>query len=154
MRSSVGAKDLALACLSGVLLIPSFPKFDLTSLAWLGLIPLLVALEEKRLTLAFLLSSASGLIFSHGIFYWIFTIGDFNLLDQILLAGYLSFYFGVFGLALAWIRKRNDVPLVVAAPPLWVALEYLRAHASFLSLPWMLLGYSQYLCSSLIQITS
>ena len=150
----VSWRDLALACLSGVLLIPSFPKFDLGALAWVALVPLLVALEGKRLLSAFLLSFATGLIFLPGLFYWVLTVEDYNALDHILLAVYFSCYFAVFGLALAWIRKRTDVPLVVAAPPLWVALEYLRAHAGFLTLPWMLLGYSQYLEPSLVQITS
>jgi len=35
-----------------------------------------------------------------------------------------------------------------------MTLEYIRAHASFLALPWMLLGHSQYLHPSVVQITS
>src|SRR5438445_57399 len=56
MGLNVSRKDLVLACLSAVLLIPSFPRFDLNGLAWVGLVPLLVALEGKRLRAAFGLS--------------------------------------------------------------------------------------------------
>jgi len=150
----LGWKELALACMSAALLIPAMPRHDVGALAWVGLAPLLVALDGKRPASAFVLSYLSGLIFFHGVFSWIFVIGDFNVLDQILLAGYLSAYYGVFGMALAWIRRRTTLPMVVVAPPLWVALEYLRAHASFLSLPWMLLGYSQHLHTSMIQVTA
>src|SRR5687767_11302593 len=146
--------DFALACVSAVLLIPSFPNFDVSRLAWVGLIPLLVALDGKRPGRAFLLSFISGLILFHGIFSWIFVVTDFNLLDQVLLASYLCCYAGVFGLLVAWIRKRTALPFIAMAPPLWVALEYLRAHAGFLSLPWMLLGYTQYRDTALIQVTS
>jgi apolipoprotein N-acyltransferase len=123
-------------------------------LAWVGLVPLLVALDGKRPVAAFVLSFTSGLIFFPGIFHWALSIKDYNLLDHLLLAVYLSCYLGLFGLALAWIRTRTDLPLVLVAPPLWVAAEYLRAHASFLTFPWLLLGYSQYLHPSLVQITS
>lgn len=147
-------RDLALAVLSAGLLILSFPKFDLGGLAWVGLVPLLVAVDGKRPRTGFLLAFASGLIFFPGILHWIFSVGDYNLLDHVLLGLYLAGYFGLFGLALAWIRQRVDVPMVLAAPPVWVALEYLRAHASILTFPWLLLGYSQYLHPSVVQITS
>ena len=129
-------RDFGLAFLSGVLLILSFPKFDLGAVAWVGLVPLLLALDGKRPIAAFLLGFSTGVIFFPGIFYWIFWVPDYNLFDHMLLASYLSCYFGGFGLAVAWIRKRTDLPLVLTAPPLWVASEYLRAHASFLTFPW------------------
>lgn len=149
-----GLRHLGPALLSGVLLTLSFPKFDLGALAWVGLVPLLLALNGKQPIAAFLLGFSTGVIFFPGIFYWIFWVPDYNLLDHMLLASYLSCYFGGFGLAVAWIRKRTHLPMVLTAPPLWVASEYLRAHASFLTFPWLLLGYSQYLYPSLIQITS
>lgn len=147
-------RDPALACLSGVLLIFGFPQFDLGALAWVALVPLLVALDGKRPLSALVLCFTTGLIFFPGIFHWALSIKDYNLLDHAILGVYLSSYFAVFGLALAWLRKRIDLPMAVAAPPLWVASEYLRTHAGFLTFPWMLLGYSQYLHPSVIQVTS
>ena len=154
MGLNVSRKDLVLACLSAVLLIPSFPRFDLNGLAWVGLVPLLVALEGKRLRAAFVIGFTTGLIFFLGIFHWALTISGYNLLDHLLLTSYLACYVGLFGLTLGWIRRRANLPLVLAAPPVWVASEYLRAHASLLTFPWLLLGYSQYLHPSLTQLAS
>jgi apolipoprotein N-acyltransferase len=145
---------LSLACVSGVLLVVSFPQFDLGILAWAALSPLFCCLDRSTPGRAFLLSFTAGLIFFTGIFYWMLTVKNYNALDHGLLAVYLALYFGVFGLIVASIRGRTPLPMIFVAPPLWVALEYLRAHASFLALPWMLLGHSQYSYSSMIQVTS
>lgn len=148
------SRDLSLACFSAILLILSFPKFDLDLLAWFSLVPLLVALEGKDLKQTFLLSYITGLIFFTGIFYWITTIPA-NLIDYLLVQViYLPQYLSLWGLGLNWIRKRTGLSVAIVAPSLWVILEYIRSHLSFLSLPWMLLGHSQYLHPSLIQITS
>ena len=42
--------------------------------------------------------------------------------------------------------------IIIGAPALWVALEYIRANLFFLSCPWTLLGHSQYLYIPVIQI--
>jgi apolipoprotein N-acyltransferase len=76
MRLTVSWKDFALACLSGALLIPSFPTFDLGLVAWVGLVPLLIALEGKGPVAACLLSFTTGLILCPGIFHWALSIKD------------------------------------------------------------------------------
>lgn len=154
MRLRISHKDLSFACSSAVLLILSLPKFDLGTLAWVGLVPLLVALDGKSLKRAFFLSYITGLIFFAGITYWIWSVPAFNLLDFLLLAAYLPHYVSLWGLGLNWIRRTTNLPAALVAPPLWVTLEYIRSHLSFLSFPWMLLGHSQYLHPSLTQISS
>ena len=47
-----------------------------------------------------------------------------------------------------------NVSLAIIAPALWVAFEFLRANAFFLSAPWFLLGHSQYQNIPLLQVTS
>jgi apolipoprotein N-acyltransferase len=148
------AGAFALACLSGVLLVLAFPKFDVGALAWVGLIPMLVAVEGKRPGAAFVLGVVTGLVFFPGIFSWIFNVPGYNILDHAVLGVYLGSYFGLFALALALVRRRAGLSLVVAAPPLWVMTEYLRAHAWLLTFPWLLLGYSQYRHPSVIQVTA
>jgi apolipoprotein N-acyltransferase len=147
-------RDLTLALVSGGLLILCFPKFSLHLLAWIGLVPLFMALEGKKPFRAFLISFATGWGLFSGVFYWIWSVQSFNLLDYFLLAIYLSTYLGIFGHAVQVIRFRTTLPLPFIAPPLWVALEFLRSHAGFLGVPWMLLGHSQFLHPWLIQITS
>ena len=143
-----------LACLSGLLLLLSFPAYELDFLVWVGFVPLLLALDGRTLFQAFLLSSVTAWVLFTGVFYWIWTVPAFNILDYFLLATYLSLYGGVFGLGVGWMHGRAGMPLALVAPPLWVTLEYLRAHASFLGVPWMLLGHSQYRQPSLIQLCS
>ena len=154
MRLRISHKDLGLALFSGVLLILSFPKFSLSVLAWVGLVPLLIALEGKGLKRAFFLSCVTGLVFFVGSFYWIWSVSAFNLVNFALLAVYVSPYVGFWGLIVNWVGKTSGLSAMSIAPPLWVALEYVRSHVSFLSLPWMLLGHSQYQHPSLIQITA
>jgi apolipoprotein N-acyltransferase len=147
-------KDFLLAFISAALLVLSFPKLSLHFLAWIGLIPLFIALKGKSLRRAFALSFSMGMSFMMGIFYWINVIQGFELTDFILLGLFLGSYFGLFGLALNFISPRLRLSYVFIAPPIWVSMEFLRSHAGFLSLPWAFLGHSQYLNLPIIQISS
>lgn len=151
MKHRVGV--LCLACLTGTLLVLSFPPLKLGGLAWIALVPLLVVLDG-RAPRAFALSYLSGLVFVTGSFYWIWWVPGYNLLDEALLAFYLGLYVAIWGLGVAWVRRRIALPVTLVAPALWVALEYVRANLSFLSLPWMLLGHTQHLSIRTIQVAA
>ena len=144
----------ALAALSGLFLVASFPKFDLNWLAWIALVPLIVAIERGGPGRAFLLANVTGLVFFVGVFEWIWQVPAYNVLDEAALGIYLAQYFALWALALRWLHDRSGLPSMLIGPALWVALEYLRSHAGFLSLPWMYLGHSQYRQPLLLQITS
>lgn len=146
--------NILLSLLSSFLLILSFPTFDIEFLAWFALVPLLIALRNKNLKSAFGLSFLSGIGFFMGIFYWINIIDGFSMIEFLLLGVYLGSYFGLFGFLLNFMSEKNTFPHIVTAPSLWVATEYIRSHADFLSLPWGLLGHSQYLNIHFIQIAS
>jgi apolipoprotein N-acyltransferase len=147
-------KGLFLAILSGLLLILPFPKFDLEFLAWIALVPLLLALREKSLKAAFCLSYLTGMIFLMGTFYWINVINGCGVIEFLQMGIYLSLYFGLFGLLFTAVTKRNRFYAILWGPALWISLEYLRSHAGFLALPWSLLGHSQYMNLPLIQISA
>ena len=148
------AVDLGLAALSAILLVLSVPKFDLSHLAWVALAPLLVALDGKSVPRACGLAFVTGIAFFAGLFYWIWAVPAYNVFDELLLATYLSPYIGLWGLAVNWIRKRTGLGIALVAPPIWVTGEYVRSNLGFLSLPWMLLGHSQYSHPLLLQMTS
>jgi apolipoprotein N-acyltransferase len=151
----IRAPDLVLAALSGGLLVLSFPRFDLGFLAWVALVPLLLALDGKRPGQAYLLGWIAGVVFFQGMFAWMWTIPAWNWLDSLVVQVlYLPQYVALWGLGLAWIRRRTGLATILVAPPLWVTLEYIRSHLGFLGLPWMLLGHSQYLFPPVIQVTS
>ncbi len=145
---------LALACLSGTLLVLSFPPLRLGGLAWIALVPLLVVLIGRGPWAAFALSYLAGLVFVAGAFYWVWWVPGYNLLDEALLGFYLGLYVAGWGLGVGWVRRRTSVPLALVAPALWVALEYVRSNLGFLSLPWMLLGHTQHLSIPTIQVAS
>lgn len=152
-------RDILLSLLSGILLILSFPNIDLEFLAWFALVPLFYSIEGKGLGNSFKLGLLTGLISFLGILYWIIvavhTYGNVPLIISgfilLLLVVYLSLYMGAFTYLTRLIQIRLGLQIIVFAPFLWVALEYLR---SFLltGFPWANLGYSQYLNLPFIQM--
>jgi apolipoprotein N-acyltransferase len=147
-------RDIILAVCSSLLLVLSFPAFDLGFFAWFSLVPLLMSLKGKPLTVSFGFSFLTGILFFMGVFYWINTVKGFSLLNFLVLGIYMGSYFGVFGLLFNWISRNTELTPVLTAPVLWVTMEYLRSNAGFMALPWALLGHSQYLNLSIIQIAS
>ncbi|OGP74808.1 MAG: apolipoprotein N-acyltransferase [Deltaproteobacteria bacterium RBG_16_49_23] len=152
-------KDLLFSLLSGILLILSFPNFDLEFLAWVALVPLFYAVEGQELWNSFKLGFLTGLVSFLGILYWIIvavhTYGNISLIPSglilLLLIGYLSLFIGAFTLLYRFIQIRLGLQTILLAPLLWASLEYLR---SFLltGFPWANLGYSQYLNLPFIQM--
>ena len=136
--------NLFLPLASALLLILAFPPFEVACLAWVGLVPLLIVIKRSSLCWSGALGFLAGISFFMGIFSWINVIQGFTLTDFLLLGVYLGSYWGLFGLTLNLLTRRGGLSPVLAAPGLWVSLEYLRSHAGFLALPWALLGQSQY----------
>jgi apolipoprotein N-acyltransferase len=156
VRWFVETKGVGLACASGMLVLLAFPSFEMAWLAWMGLVPLLVALKGRSLKGAFLLSCMGGIVFYAGTFYgiWSGSVAALKPIHFVILGAYFSLYWGLWGLGVNWIGGKTGLSTSVIAPPLWVALEAGRSHLSFLSYPWLLLGHSQYLDHSLLQIAS
>ena len=148
------------AVLSGILLIFCFPRFDLTALAWVALIPLLAAIEGASLRRAFWLGGLCGMIGYAGILSWLTsTMTRFGglpipvaLLVMLMLAAYVSLYLGAFCALLCRIGRKDTGLRWVAAPFLWVALELGRSYL-LTGFPWASLGYSQYRWLSVLQIS-
>jgi apolipoprotein N-acyltransferase len=159
MMSFMKKRDILLSLLSGILLILSFPNFDLEFLAWFALVPLLYSIEGKGLVHSFKLGFLTGVVSFLGILYWIIvavhTYGNIPLIPSafilLLLIGYLSLFIGAFTFFARFIQMHSGFQTVLFTPMLWVALEYLR---SFLltGFPWANLGYSQYLHLPFIQM--
>jgi apolipoprotein N-acyltransferase len=159
-------KDWALAFLCGLLFVLSFPKYDLSLLAWLALVPYFLAINDRKASEAFWLGWLAGGIYFLGTMNWVtITMAQYGKLPAVisfllmfLLITYLGLYVGVFGFLLKyftpWPEKTSNafpLTLVVLAPSLWVILEFIRGHLMS-GLPWALLGYSQYRMLPIIQI--
>lgn len=147
-----------LAGLSGILLTGSFPVVELSWLAWIALVPLMIALRNISMKQGFWIAFFSGVVHYLSLMYWLvhtlMTYGNlpFYLSFPILFlfAAYLAIYHAVFGAAFSWILSKPS-GYMAALPGAWVSLEYIRSF--FLSgFPWEFLGYSQYQNLLVIQI--
>lgn len=138
------AVNLALALLSGCLLILIFPRFNLTWLGPLALAPILVAcareLSWKR---RFLEGWSAGFVFWFGVCYWIqFVLEAHGGMGRwggwatfVLFAVLKGLHMAVFAaLAGFLMRRRWAIPAVAA---LWTGLE--RTHGPF-GFAWLDLG--------------
>jgi apolipoprotein N-acyltransferase len=152
-------KDILLSLFSGILLILSFPKYDLEFVAWFAFVPLFYSIERKGLFESLILGCSTGFISFLGILYWIIVAvhiyGNVPLILSgfilLLLVVYLSLFIGAFTFLTRLIQKRSGLETILFTPFLWVTLEYLR---SFLlsGFPWANLGYSQYLNLPFVQM--
>lgn len=144
---------LALALLSSALLVLSFPGPDLGWLAWVALVPLVIACADAGPGASFTLGLASGMAASFGIFSWMFAVPGFRWFHAALAALYLGSYCALWcsGISLG---KRAGIPLAASAPVLWVSLDFLKSHAGFLALPWASLAHSQHGNLVVLQMSS
>src|SRR4030043_2017909 len=157
--SQVKRLDYFWAAISGALLVLSFPTYNLWPLAWFFLVPLLLCSQGKNSKDAFLLGAFAGVIAYLGLIYWVVVAvhryGNVPLPLAIpillLLVIYLSLYWGIFAFFASFAKDKGEWIVLLAIPAFWVGLEYLR---SFLlsGFPWALVGYSQYLNTSFVQI--
>jgi apolipoprotein N-acyltransferase len=146
---------------SGLLLVLSFPKFGHGVVAWVALVPLLMALPGTSGWRALRLGYVTGAVSALGLLYWISLVvvqyGALTLPVAIAVTVALCLAFAVFPSAFAWIVARLvhtfGTEGLLAAPVVWVGAELLRAH-TFFQFPWCQLGYSQYRQIPVIQLAS
>ncbi|HOA73160.1 MAG TPA: apolipoprotein N-acyltransferase [Phycisphaerae bacterium] len=134
---------------SGLLLTLSFAPFGLAWLAWIGLVPWLLTVNNRAtLAGAFAAGLMGGLVFFASSLWWLWTA---TLPGTVALILYFSLYWGLAGVLL-----RGVCPLRIGASPssgrcvaavlivaaIWTGVEWLRAYL-IRGFPWLLLGCSQ-----------
>jgi len=137
-----------LALLSVVLATICFAPFDRWYVAYVALVPWLLAVTggvSRRWAL--LCGTLSGTLFWALNLYWLWWI---TLVGYFALVAYLSGYWLVTALVIRASSRRN-LPMWLIVPIVWVALEYARAYV-ISGFPWLFLAHSQYARSRLIQI--
>ena len=149
------SRPWVLCAISAALLVLAFPKTDAGILAWVGLVPLMLALDGGKPWAAFRRAYLCGLLFFAGTLYWFFNITRWfsyiAALGVVLLMLYLALYFGMFGLSCSMFSRRKPLFRLFLLPSVWVALEFIRA-CLFTGFDWVSLGQSQYRNYPLIQI--
>jgi apolipoprotein N-acyltransferase len=156
--SNHSSRQFLLILTSAVLIVFSFPRFSWSFLAWVALVPLFKALDEKPPGQRFRLGYLTGILCSLGIFYWVThsmrhygglnPITSFSIL--FLMVFYLALYFGVFSWLWGFYPAKGFFSLFWA-PSVWVGLELIRARL-LSGFPWALLGHSQSNYLPVIQI--
>jgi len=133
----------------------SFPRTDFWFLAWIGLIPLMIALDGKARKHSFWLGCFCGFLFFNGTLCWLFNITKwFSFIagfGVIMLFLYLSLYFGLFAIGYNYFWKKEGVQCLFLIPCVWVATEFVRANL-FSGFSWATLGLSQYKQFDMIQV--
>ncbi len=154
-----GRSGPALALASSLLLVLAAPGLgDLWPLAWIGLVPLLLAIRARSPGRAAGLGFTAGLLYYLVLLSWVvIALGRYgnlpwwlSLAALFLLAAYMAAYLAVFAATVAW-GQRRGVPVFWLAPGLWVVLDFLRGRL-FSGFPWQDLAYSQYRVPGLIQV--
>ena len=147
-------RRLAVASIgSGVLLSLAFASDAMGWVAWVALVPMIVVLRDTSLTAAGLAGLAGGGIAALGTFGWLLVVPAVGPVQAMALALYLSLYLVCWCMGVVWLQRRR-MPLLIGAPALWVALDFLRAHADFLALPWATLAQSQHTDLALLQLAA
>jgi len=120
-----------------------------------ALVPLLIAILNVSPRKAFVLSWVSGVISFALIFHWVFQVSGYKIIHHFVLALYFAPFFGAFGLAISFIKKRYGCTAAISlAPFLWVSMEYIRSNIGFMAFPYAWLGYTQHEYPLVIQIAS
>jgi apolipoprotein N-acyltransferase len=144
-------KNGLLAVLAAVLLILAFPDFDLWFLAWLALVPLLLAVEREKdsLVRSFFCGWLFGVVFFFGTCWWLTyapihfagfppVLAYFLLLCVTAVAGVFP---GFFALIVSTLIGRFGTWAMLAAPFVWVTTEFARYWITGNN--WNAIGYSQ-----------
>lgn len=154
----VRGRPALLALSSGALYAAAFPPLELFPLAWVALVPLLVAATRVRPLAAAGLGFVWSIAAVAGVGHWFpgmiagfFDVGPLAATSAFLAAA--LFFGGVYcalfaALVSAAARRGRLHPLVVAG--LWGGVELARSSGPIPN-PWALLGYSQVPFATLVQ---
>jgi apolipoprotein N-acyltransferase len=154
-----------------VLLALSFPKYGHPAVAFIALVPLLVALSgwngrdavrgvsTRR---GFMLGLLAGFIHYAGTVYWtgatVSTFGGLPVIVAVFVAGllalYMAAYVAVFGAITAILARRFGAVGMWLVPAVWVTLEYLRGAILIGGFPWIPLGNTMVTLLPIAQLAS
>jgi len=149
---------LPLALATSLILWAASPgQWAVTPLAWIALVPLLLAVRGLAPKAGATLGLISGVSYYLSLIYWIIiALGRYGGLPPWLtlpallgLALYMSLSLAGFAATMAWTAHR--LPPTLIAPLTWVSLDLIRGWL-FTGFPWLDLGYSQYALPQINQV--
>jgi apolipoprotein N-acyltransferase len=147
-----GSHPVVLALSSALLLWFAFPPAGWGWLAWIALTPLFLLIRsERRASTIYLSAWLGGLAFWLMAIRWVRLADPDALLGWILMGVALSVWWPLFVFLTRLAVRRLALPLMLAAPVVWVGLEFARAFY-LTGFPWYYLAHSQYLFLPVIQV--
>ena len=144
-------QNAVLAVVAAILLILAFPNFELWFTAWFALVPLMLAVEREKASVArsFVLGWLFGTIFFFGTCWWLtfapityagfpWPLAYFLMLIVTIIVGVFP---AIFAAILSILLRRFGSWAFLAAPFVWVFTEFLRYWVTGNN--WNAVGYSQ-----------
>jgi apolipoprotein N-acyltransferase len=124
--------NLGLSILSGVMLLLAFPKFDIYLFAFIGLVPLFIAVKkEKNVFFAALYGFVTGIILLGGYAFWINILskwaGGWAYAAWASLAVIQALYFMAFAVIYWFIKEKLPKYELILAALVWTVFDWLRA---------------------------
>ncbi len=149
---SHGTRVLLPALTSGALLWLCFFPVGLGLLIWIALAPLLALVRSSAHPGHVYLSAwLGGFSFYLAVMQWMRVADPRMYATWIGLSFYCSLYFPLAVYLIRFFDRRTSVPLIVTAPVVWTALEFVRS-TLFGGFSWYLLAHSQHALLPLIQL--
>jgi apolipoprotein N-acyltransferase len=153
---------LLLALTSGVALAMAYPSYNLPLLGWIAPALLIVAVLGERPRFAFLLGLLQGAAYYGLSLPWFYTVmrqyGPLPVIQAgavfALVVAVTSLFRAAFALAVAWLSRICAARACLAAPLLWVSMEFAFMHLPAIGFPWDLLGYVAAGNLVLVQLTA
>ncbi|HET9962435.1 MAG TPA: apolipoprotein N-acyltransferase [Nitrospiraceae bacterium] len=142
-----------LALLSAGLIACSLPNPDVGWLAWIALVPLMVACATSTPVQGAALGFLAGMAANAGTYHWLFEVNGFELYHFLILSSFFALYPAAWAAGTSYLTRAR-FPLIFVAPALWVLVDYLRAHAGFMAFPWGTLAQTQHQNLSILQIAT
>jgi len=165
-KARSGFGKYALAGLSGVLMALASPGMNLSFLAWVALVPLLVAIHDADWKQSFWLGFIAGFIYFGAVVNWLmvalypFSTWFWVTLGFVAVALYLSSYVFIFAVSINFITRHWKRSFGVRClaysfliAVIWTGMEILRGHV-VTGFPWTLLAHTQWKVLPVIQISS
>ena len=150
--TATGTHPALLAVGSALLLWTTFPPADWGWLVWIALVPFFLLIPSRRSKASLYFGAWVG-----GMAFWTLAVQWVRLSDSTAWVAWLAMAFALslfWPLFLALSRlavHRLRLPMMIAAPVIWVALEYVRAYV-VTGFPWYYLAHSQHSALAVIQI--
>ena len=146
MKPTVGRDRLKLTALAlaggGALWLGFFPA-NLGFLGFVALVPFLYLIARVKPRGTYLAGFLGGLLFGALAVQWVRLAAPAMYFAWLGLALLLAMHFLLFVGLTRWLVHSARLPLLLAAPVVWTALEYGRAHID-IGFAWYLLGHTQH----------